>query len=92
MPVRDTSALSDWAAREKPTPEVWAAVSMWVAFLEDSPWPAPSTPFPELSDFPNYETRSAEIPGTDGVEVFYRREFAGEVIDLIWVGQMSSPA
>ena len=47
-----------------------------------------SVPFPEISDPPTYEIRMAEIPGTDGVEVFYRRRFADELVDLVWVGRI----
>lgn len=56
--------------------------------LGSAPWQAPSTPFLELSDPPEYEVRVAEVPGSGGVEVFYRREFASEVVDLIWVGRL----
>ena len=41
-----------------------------------------------MSDLPHYEIRAAEIPGTDGVEIVYRPEFEGELIDLIWVGKI----
>jgi hypothetical protein len=37
---------------------------------------------------PKYEIRTAEIPDTGGVEIFYRREFDGECIDLTWVGKL----
>jgi len=39
-----------------------------------------------MSDLPHYEIRSAKVPGAGGVEVFYRREYNGEIVDLIWVG------
>lgn len=42
-------------------------------------------PFAELSDQPKYEVRSAVVPGS-GVEVFYRHDYATDVVDLIWVG------
>jgi hypothetical protein len=32
---------------------------------------------------PKYEIGTAEIPDTGGVEILYRREFDGELIDLI---------
>jgi hypothetical protein len=63
-------------------------VSAWIRALDSAPWQAPSVPFPELSDPPRYEVRTAEIPDSGGVEVFYRREFAGEAIDLIWIGRL----
>ena len=90
MPLRDTDALEEWAQRENPPYMTWRIVSAWVSSLESTPWQAPSVPFPELSDLPNFEVRIAQIPGTDGIEVFYRRTFSGEVIDLIWVGRTPS--
>jgi hypothetical protein len=64
--------------REDPSYSTWQVVNLWVEDLASAPWQAPSTPFPELSDLPNYEVRIAEVPNSDGVEVFYRREFTGE--------------
>ena len=86
MPIRNRSALFKWGRRDNPPYLTWELVSKWIEGLEESPWQAPSTPFPELSDPPTYEYRTAEIADTGGVEVFYRREFAGEIIDLVWVG------
>ncbi len=67
---------------------MWRLVNRWVAELDQAPWRAPSTPFPELSQPPHFEYRTAEITGSDGIEVFYRREFDGEVVDLVWVGRV----
>lgn len=86
VPLRDTSALEEWARRDDPAYSVWRTVSEWVEGLSVAPWQAPSAPFPELSDLPHYEIRTAELAGVGGVEVFYRREYDGELIDLIWVG------
>ncbi|MHB8290083.1 MAG: hypothetical protein ACYDEY_12765 [Acidimicrobiales bacterium] len=61
-------------------------MNLWIEGLAWAPWQAPSTPFPELSDLPNYEVRIAEVPNSDGVEIFRRREFTEEIVDLIWVG------
>lgn len=88
MPLRDRSALREWERREDPTYSTWQVVNLWVEGLSSAPWQAPSTPFAELSDLPNYEVRIAEVPNSDGIEVFYRREFAGELVDLIWVGRL----
>ena len=88
MPLRDTSALEAWARREDPPYSTWRLVSEWIAALDSAPWQAPSVPFPELSDPPDYEVRTAEIPDSGGVEVFYRREFERDTVDLIWVGRL----
>lgn len=88
MPLRDVAALEEWAERADPPISVWRIVNDWVDGLGSSPWQAPSVPFPELSDQPRYELRTAEILGTDGVEVVYRREYDGEMVDLVWVGRL----
>jgi hypothetical protein len=88
VPLRDVTALGEWGRRENPPYSTWHLVTLWVDGLGTAPWQAPSTPFPELSDLPDYEYRTAEVPDTEGVEIFYRREFAGEVVDLIWVGRL----
>ena len=85
MPLRDTSALDEWRQRVNPSPTVWSVVWEWVQGLDAKPFQAPSTPFPELSSLPEYELRTAEIPGSDGIEVFYRHEFASDEVDLIWI-------
>jgi hypothetical protein len=86
--LRDVSALDEWGRREDPPYSTWQLVSLWIAGLATAPWQAPSTPFPELSELPEYEVRVAEVPGSGGVEVFYRREFADEAVDVIWVGRL----
>ena len=88
MPLRERSAFYEWGGRENPKYLTWQIVNLWIERLELSPWQAPSTPFPELSDLPQYEVRVAEVPNSDGVEVFYRREFIGEIVDLIWDGRL----
>jgi hypothetical protein len=88
VPLRDTAALEEWGERENPPYLTWRIVSEWITGLAAAPWQAPSVPFPELSDPPRYEVRTAEVPDTDGVEVFYRRTFTGEVIDLVWIGRL----
>lgn len=87
MPLRDIDALDEWARRENPPYATWRNVNEWVQSLADAPWRAPSVPFPELSDPPIYEYRTAVVPGTDGVEIIFQRYFDGEIVDLIWVGQ-----
>jgi hypothetical protein len=44
---------------------------------------APSIPFPELSDQPISEMRSVVVPGSDGVEVFYRHIYATGAVDVV---------
>ena len=90
MPLGDLSALDNWERRDQPTAVVRAAVRRWVNALvdddgNDHSFLYPSTIFPELSFQPNYEVRSAVIPDSGGVEVFYRHEYATGLIALIWV-------
>lgn len=75
--------------RGHPSYSTWRVVSEWVGGLAGAPWQAPSTPFAELSAQPVYEVRFAEVPGSGGVEVFYRHEYGGDLIDLIWVGRLA---
>jgi hypothetical protein len=56
-----------------------------VAELDSTAWLAPNVPFEELSDPPRYEVRYAEPPDTNGVVIFYRRYFDGEIVDLMEV-------
>jgi hypothetical protein len=83
VPLRDSDALNEWATRHDPPFSIWSIVSSWVAELDSTPWLAPSVPFEELSDPPRYEVRYAELPDTNGVVIFYRRYFDGEIVDLI---------
>ncbi len=55
----------------------------WVQAAGDAPWLAPSIPFPELSDQPISEMRSVVVPGSDGVEVFYRHSYATGAVDVV---------
>lgn len=47
--------------------------------------PPQAFPSRELSDYPRDEVRSAVIPDTDGVEVFYRHTYADGQVDVIAV-------
>ncbi len=87
MPLRDTSALEEWRARDRPTSALEVTVRAWILGLDTAPWLFPSTPFPELSFQPDFEMRSAEVPESGGVEVFYRHEYATGAVDLIWIGR-----
>jgi hypothetical protein len=84
--LRDTAALHEWRERESPRQQVWDVVNQWVQGLDSASWQAPSTPFPELSEQPFDEVRSAVVPGSDEIEVFYRHEYRTGAVDLIWVG------
>lgn len=57
---------------------MWSAVRWWIADLALTPWQAPSVPFPELSNQPEYEVRSAVVPQT-GIEVIYRHHYATDL-------------
>ncbi len=45
-----------------------------------------------MSNQPVYEIRSAVIPGTDGVQVYYRQTYAEELVDLVAVVSPGPPA
>ena len=88
MPLGDVDAFHRWVKRATPALPVKRLVRAWIARLSDESWQAPSVPFPELSDQPTYEVRSAVVPGTD-VEVHDKVRYGdsdGETVDLIWVG------
>jgi hypothetical protein len=85
VPLRDIGALNERATQYDPPFSIWSIVSSWVAALDATPWLAPSVPFEELSDRPRYEVRYAELPDTNGVAIFYRRYFDGEIVDLMEV-------
>jgi hypothetical protein len=87
VPLRDVSALDEWREGAGPSSTNSAIVEAWVLGLDAAPWLFPSTPFPELSFQPDFETRSAEVPDSGGIEVFYRHEYATGEVDLIWVGR-----
>jgi hypothetical protein len=70
-----------------PADSVWTIVEAWILGLDRAPWMFPSTPIQELSFQPDFETRSAIVPDSGGVEVFYRNEYASDIVDLIWVGR-----
>lgn len=87
MPFGDVAALDEWGERDKPPYLTWRAVRDWIAGLADARMAGPSVRFPELSDPPLYEIRIAEVPDTDGIEVFYKHQFADGLVDLVWVGR-----
>jgi hypothetical protein len=60
-------------------------VRSWINNLGTAPWQAPSIPFPELSDQPHYEVRSAAVPDSGGIEVFYRHDYIRDLVAPIWV-------
>jgi hypothetical protein len=82
VPLRDTAAFDEWVERVRPSAELTDRVWEWIRGLDATPWQAPSIPFPELSDQPEYEVRSAEVAGVD---VFYRHEYATGNVDLIGI-------
>jgi hypothetical protein len=87
VPLRDVSALNEWRDRDRPSPATWNVVESWVLRLDLAPWLYPSTPFPELSFQPDFETRSAVVPESGGIEVFSTHDYAAADVDLIWVGR-----
>jgi len=60
--LRDIAALEEWGRRDNPPYSTWQLVSLWVDGLSSAPWQAPSMPFPELSNLPDYEVRISEVP------------------------------
>jgi hypothetical protein len=65
----------------------YRAVRAWILGLDDAPWQASSVPLPGFSGPPVYEIRFAKVPDTDGIEVFYKHQFADGLVDLVWVGR-----
>jgi len=84
--LRETAALDEWVARVGPSSVVEDKVRRWVAGLDTASWQYPSSPFPDLMFAGDYEVRSAVVPDSGGVEVFYRHDFVSDDVDLIWVG------
>jgi hypothetical protein len=80
VPLRDVSVLLEWSERDAPLPGVWTIVEARVLGLATVPWLYPSTPFEELSFQPDFETRSAIVPASDGIEVFYTHDYATDLI------------
>jgi hypothetical protein len=86
VPLRDETAFFEWCARGTGVdPALAKWVHAWCQAAGDAPWLAPSEPLPELSDPPLSELRYAIVPDTS-VEVFYKRYFIVENVDLFWVG------
>lgn len=82
--------LRHWSKREHPSLEASLTVDAWVGSQSNPGWKAPSVSIPELS-IGEYEVRVAEIPGSGGVSVFYRRPLEAKLIHhLVWVGQLTS--
>ena len=81
MALGDVAALREWLERDHPPAVIADTVTAWVWRLDRTPWQYPSVPFQ-----PESEIRTAEVPGTGGVHVFYRQAYALDVVDLIWVG------
>lgn len=85
MPLGDVAPLIEWRDSTNPLQERWNIVRLWVEMAGQTPWLSPSIPFPELSDQPHYEVRSAVIPYSEGVEVFHRHTYADDRVDIIAV-------
>jgi hypothetical protein len=65
----DLSALDGWIQTAQPTKYVKGIVLRWIAMLPDTPWQAPSQPFPKTD--PRYDRRGARLAGTRGIAVIY---------------------
>jgi hypothetical protein len=88
VPLRDLTALRDWA-QTGPPDEVWNFVAAWVSRLTFISYQTPSVPIEELSDRPNYETREAVLafPASySEVTVLYRVIYNGSLVDLLLLG------
>lgn len=83
MPLRDVSAFVEWAEGADPT--TYRVVRQWLATVGVEPWQAPSIPLAELSSQPEYEVRTATVPGSGGVVVLYQHFYATNEVDVLSV-------
>lgn len=80
------AAYHDWIDRMSPSPEARIIVGSFIADLADTPWAAPSTEIPDLSEHPEYEVRSAALDVPEGqVWVCWRHTYATGDVDLMAV-------
>jgi hypothetical protein len=78
-------ALYEWAeSDEELLYSVFRRVELWIAGLASTPWQQPSVPLTLAAGEP-WEIRSAVVPGTDGVEVFYEHEHATGAVNVLRV-------
>jgi hypothetical protein len=93
VPFGSVDAFRDWVGRDDPSYREARLVEAWIAQLGDRPWAEPSEPAPEMSNQPEYEVRTAVLPGS-GVEVIYRHTYnpgaSAGTVDLIWVGRIGT--
>lgn len=87
MPIRHLDVLYAWGDRENPPYRLWRLVELRVLRLNDRPWQAPSEPLTENVGQAT-EIRFAEVPDSDGIEVFYEHESG--LVTILLVSRMNS--
>jgi hypothetical protein len=87
MPLGDVQPFYDWIERNDPVYRRARPVESWLIQVGQAPYRAPSEPIDWMSNRPLYEVRSAEVSDPP-VWVLYRRTYATETVDLIWVGEV----
>jgi hypothetical protein len=91
VPLHDVGRWRAWLDRDRPSLTAQVAVAEFPDRLDGrTVGGAPSVPLPRLSDQPVSEMRVArlEVPGEPDVEVYYRRWYASEEVDIIDVCQV----
>lgn len=89
MPIRNLRTLQEWGERENPPYRLWRLVEQWVLRLDGRPWQAPSEPLTE-SVGQATEVRVAEVPDSEGIEVFYEHEHESGLVTILLIAQRGS--
>ena len=87
MPLRDVDPYHEWIRREAPSQAARSVAHAFIVQIGDEPWRAPSVPIAELSNQPEYEIRTVELPvaGEDDVHIWYLHDYAKGQVDLMAV-------
>jgi hypothetical protein len=87
VPLRDVREYHAWIEREAPSQVAQSIARTFIAELGDVPWRAPSVPIAQLSNQPEYELRTAELPvaGERDIQVWYLHAYATDIVDLVAV-------
>jgi hypothetical protein len=85
VPLRDIAEDAAWVERESPSIAAQYVVRCFLVEVGDEAWRAPSVPIGDLSDQPQDEMRSADVPvpGERSVWVWYRHFYTTGAIDII---------
>ncbi len=83
------AAYSEWVERDDPRFSVARVVLEWIEAAGETPWRWPSVTLDDLSergmDAGSYDWRQVVVPGTGGVEVYYRHWYQSDRVDVVAV-------